>query len=76
LKKRRRKIANWYRQAVARKQYACTQCDTPITAHSVYERDAYAVYDGGRTERLRPGTIEAEHVHIYPPCATAYYCGK
>lgn len=64
--KKRRRIGDWYRQAVARKQYDCTKCDTPIYSHSIYERDVYA----------SPKAIEPERTHINPPCAAAYYCGK
>lgn len=64
--KRRRQIHQWHQQAVARRDYDCTKCDTRISSTSLYERDVFA----------SPRALETERVHISPPCARSYYTGK
>ena len=63
--KQRRLIAKWTEQAVASKIYDCTQCDTPIQSHSLYNREVMAT----------PKTIEVERIHLSPPCPDFYYTG-
>lgn len=62
-KNKRRLIASWTTQPVARLSYACTFCDTKIHPTQVYIRRVYA----NRSQ------IDVEYEHASPDCADRCY---